>query len=180
MNCRTFELQVADWLSGRLPESISAQMAAHKATCRPCAEIADAEADMRRQWSEYRTPNVSADLWPRIEARLDQPSFRKAARPSFNASYRWAAAVCAMAILVPVAVTLSEKVSPPVGGQKNVAQIVTPQVTPRPQLASSPGLAFSLIGDAGQGDPSIDDPIGGTMEHVWTQVATDNKVTVSH
>ena len=178
MNCHNFELQVADWLSGRLPGTESDKMAAHKASCASCSRLADTEAGLRRAFSEMRTPTSTVDLWSRVEARLDQPSFRSKARPSFSSAYRWAAAVCAMAILVPAALTLTNR-QPQVGPSIIMPNPGTEPVMPVPNVTTSPGLAVTLIGDAGQADPSIDDPIGGTMEHVWTQVATDNKNIVS-
>jgi len=174
MNCRTFEMQVADWLSGRLPESISDRMAEHKATCAPCASIADAEARMRRQWSEWRTPEPTEDLWAKVEARLPQTTFGPAKRPAFNTGYRWAAAICALAIIVPGVMSLNSTPKAPVTGI-NVGRLPA-TVIPTP---ASTGSVYSLIADTAQGDPSIDDPIGGTMEHVWTHVSTDNKDTAS-
>jgi len=179
MNCHAFELQVADWLSGRLTSQDAEKMAAHKESCASCARLADTEVALRRAWSEMRTPTSTVDLWSRVEARLDQPSFRMKARPSFNTTYRWAAAVCALAILVPAGLTLSNRYPPPVGPGIIVQHPGTQNPAPNPVITSTPGLAYTLIGDAGQADPSIDDPIGGTMEHVWTQVATDNNNIVS-
>lgn len=174
MNCRTFEMQVADWLSGRLPDSIADRMAAHKATCPACAGIADAEARMRRQWSDLRTPAASADLWLKVESRIAQPSF-KPSRLVFNKAYRWAAAACVLAIIVPVVMSANSVTKVP---QTPIAPPVV-NVVPASARQNNPTTDFaSFIGD-GQSNLSVDDPIGGTMEHVWTHVSTGDD-TDSH
>jgi hypothetical protein len=197
MNCRTFELQVADWLSGRLPDNISVKMAEHKAICPPCARIAEAEADLQGRWSAWQMPEPSADLWPKIAARLDAETTSRPRQAIFDLSRltawmssgpfgynprAFATAACVVAILVPVAIcttVLTRPVNDTAGaGSESTTTSAQPNTT-RTRTAVVPPIAYTLIDDAGQGDPSIDDPIGGTMEHVWTHVSTDNKDTAS-
>lgn len=200
MNCRIFESQVADWLSGRLPAAVADQMTAHKAACESCAEITARETQMRLLWSHLQTPSTEAseksnrladaDLWPRISARIETPAPRQSLfgwlysdnRQQSTAGGSWtrslATAACTLAILVPVAVCLNLNKSTTTPPHTNVA--VRPAAPAVPVAgatakadAAAPALTLSFFGDE-QGDPTIDDPVGGTMEHVWKDVSTDN------
>jgi len=188
MRCRTFEVQVADWQASKLPEAISVQMAAHQKSCARCAQIAASEADIRRRFSGLPEPVQSSDIWPRLSAAISQSEteLRRAARgrreprrPLFRLSHQWgyAAAVVAAA---PVAIWIATMhprplttALPPVVRVANSARqsVAAPAVSD----ASITTFAVDLLGGSGQSDSSVDDPLGTSMEHVWTDVNTNMK-----
>jgi len=100
MNCRKFEEQLADWVSGRLPEDRAAALEAHRALCPACAQAEKEERDLRARWLSLATPAAAPDLWPRIEARLHAPAptprFVFARRLAFGGAVAAAGALCAL------------------------------------------------------------------------------------
>ena len=105
------------------------------------------------------------------------------------AYYRWfgdlrmrslATAACALAVLVPVAFVLNFATKtntsqpPQPSTPPSIAQTVPEPNTPPTPSPGVPTIDASFAVDP-QGDPSIDDPIGGAMEHVWTHVSTYSK-----
>jgi hypothetical protein len=84
MNCRRFENELADWIGGRLPATVAAQMQAHAAACPTCERMAEGERGLRAAWRDLPPVAEAPDLWPQLAARIAE--VRPApARPSWFA-----------------------------------------------------------------------------------------------
>lgn len=70
MNCRTFENELADWVGGRLPAPVAAQMRAHAAACPACERRAEGERGLRAAWRDLPPVAEAPDLWPQLAARI--------------------------------------------------------------------------------------------------------------
>jgi hypothetical protein len=81
MKCRDFDLYLAEWIVGRLPEGQAAEMQAHCDACTSCKRDAEDERVLRAAWQPLRSPAFldrsaqpdvpnTPDLWPRLSARI--------------------------------------------------------------------------------------------------------------
>ena len=181
MNCRSFERRAADWLGGRLPPDRSEGMAAHQKTCASCARIARTETQLRERWREGRETEDAADLWPRLLPRLQTPEqnairTRKAGirRP------QWAVATAvALAAVGSYSVFMGSRPMDKAAPERGAAAQGGPQA-PAERVSSGAAIqnhagAWSALGDVSQTDPAVDDPVGTSMENVWTYLKTDGK-----
>lgn len=173
MNCRQFEIQMADWVSRRLPEPLAALMEQHKNECPRCARLAEGEAALQRAWADWGTATEMAtrpvELSSRAFDRITQP----ASRPfvSFPGS-RWTfAAAGALAVIIPVVLVL------PINSQRTTNGAIPPKIVPvQPAVTVQPTTNWVQdisVFDVSESNPSVDDPVGNSMEPVWTHVNQD-------
>lgn len=85
MNCKQFEIQLSDWLKGRLDAEECARMSAHKAVCAACAHSEAWERGLLTAWDTLATTRAPRELWPLVEARLAE----SAALPNRTPVRRW-------------------------------------------------------------------------------------------
>ena len=181
MNCRSFERQAADWLGGRLPPDRSEGMAAHQKTCASCARIARTETQFRERWHEGLEADDDADLWPRLLPRLQAPE-QGAMRTRKGGIRRpqWAVATAvALAAIGSYSVftgsCLVNRAAPERGpAAQRASQAPAGRVSSEAAIQSHAGT-WSALGDVSQTDPAVDDPVGTSMENVWTYLKTDGK-----
>ncbi len=83
MNCRHFESDLPDWVSGRLPEHHATRMLAHSVSCESCSRVADGERTLLVAWREIPALPDTPNLWPRIAARLQDMQTAKPAPASW-------------------------------------------------------------------------------------------------
>lgn len=93
MKCRDFDVYLAEWIAGRLPDAQAAAMQAHSDACSSCMRAADDERALRSAWQPLRGPSLTAklgtpsdmqntpDLWPRLSARIATVSQESAPAP---------------------------------------------------------------------------------------------------
>ncbi len=72
MNCKQFEINAADWVKGRAPQDVAAQMAAHSASCAACGKMEASERSFLAAWQAIPMPRDAGELWPKVAARLDR------------------------------------------------------------------------------------------------------------
>ena len=181
MNCRSFERQAADWLSGRLPPDRSEGMAAHQKTCASCARLARTETQFRERWQEGLEAADAADLWPRLLLRLQTPE--QGAIRTRKAGIRrpqWAVATAVtLAAIGSYSVFMGSRPVNRAAPERGAAARGGPQApverVPSEAVVQSHAGAWSALGDVSQTDPAVDDPVGTSMENVWTYLKTDGK-----
>ena len=172
MNCREFQPQAADWLAGRLAPEHARQMDSHRKTCAACARATLTEIRLRETWRDAAAARPAVpDLWPRIARRLETPD-RPAVRARLVVSppARWA--FSGAAVLAAVAL-LGWNVRPP-----EMAPLQTPPGRSSDLRPGSPGMAapplntvtLSALTDVSQVNADVDDPVGNSMEDVWTHL----------
>jgi anti-sigma factor RsiW len=173
MNCRRFERQTADWVSRRLSPKCAEEMEAHQKTCDACARAALAERELGERWrggvESSVTPDLSTpDLWPRLAQRLEEAGQNKARKPWGAGRPRWALA----AVLTLAALGVCQWNRLPAGrtGTGSSATERAGAATVRSHAES-----WSALGKTAQEDPAVDDPVGTSMEPLWTYLKTDSK-----
>jgi len=72
MKCRRFELDVADWVAGRLSGPQAAEMGAHEKQCARCHGVAESERQLQASMAAMPAASLRRDLWPELAVRLEQ------------------------------------------------------------------------------------------------------------
>ncbi len=157
MNCRTFERDVADWAGGHLPAGEARDMAAHARRCAPCARSARAEQRLRERWRETRDTTPLSDVWPRLAARLGE---RPRRGPSGPGRLVWVSAVAALVTIGVLGLSPRTTHTPP---PDRAVAVSPPQAGPD---------RWPMLPGVSRVEPSVDDPVGQSMEEVWTQLDT--------
>lgn len=104
MKCRDFELDLPEWVRGRLTSDRAQHMAGHESQCAACARTAQYERDLVRDAPMMPAPAMRKDLWPDLMYRLaDSPAARPGRRHALSL-IRWAVAGAVAASLGFVAV----------------------------------------------------------------------------
>lgn len=111
MNCRRFEIELADWVGGRLAPPQASQMQAHASSCPVCERMAEAERGLRTAWRDLPPVAEAPDLWSQLAARIAanqpaQPERRSwfAWLPTWGPSLRYGMAGVAAAMLLATVV----------------------------------------------------------------------------
>ena len=94
MNCRSFEIELADWVKGILSPEDVARMESHAATCSRCMKAEGVERTMFSAFQAIPEPREAPDLWARIAARLEEPE----RKPRFSLWPRQLARVGSLAL----------------------------------------------------------------------------------
>ena len=182
MNCRSFERQTADWLSGRLPPERAGEMTAHQKICASCARVAGTEAQFRERWHEELAPAPTADLWPRLAGRLETPE--RGAIKTWKAGVRKPQWAVATAIILTAVGSYSlftggrlpvDRTAPERSAAAQQDYQAPAGTVPSDAAVQSHAGAWSALGDVSRTDPTVDDPVGTNMENVWTYLKTDAK-----
>jgi hypothetical protein len=173
MNCRRFERQTADWVSRRLSPTCAEEMEAHQKTCAACAGAALAERELGERWrggaeSSFTPELFTLDLWPRLAQHLEAVEQNKTRKPLGTRRPRWAWA----AVLALAAPGICQWNRLPAGrtGTESTATERIGAATVQSQAES-----WSALGKTAQEDPAVDDPVGTSMEPLWTYLKTDSK-----
>ncbi len=82
MNCKQFEIEVADWVKGRAVGETAVQMERHSAGCSACARLETEERSLLAAVGRMAAPRAVEEMWPKVAARLDRQA--PARRPLFG------------------------------------------------------------------------------------------------
>lgn len=72
MNCRKFEKNLADYISGRLNPAETALMSAHSEACPVCARAEQGERRLSARFALVPEAPAVSDLWPRLAMQLPE------------------------------------------------------------------------------------------------------------
>jgi len=77
MKCRFGEMEISDWVAGRLSQDRAATLQAHCRECQSCGQIAAAEEALNARFADAFGERDGVDLWPQVVQRIAvQPRLR--------------------------------------------------------------------------------------------------------
>lgn len=72
MNCQNFELNIADYITGRLNPAEAALMVAHRETCVRCAQAEQEERRLSARFAAVPDMPATLNLWPQLAMQLPE------------------------------------------------------------------------------------------------------------
>jgi len=128
MNCKTFENNLPDWVTGRLDKNNASQMEFHAASCVKCSQLADFERSFSNRMRSVPEPTRVPDLWVKLEGRIQSASAPKTFRFAFNKVYAFGGALAAACLLMVAVINM------PINSSNNVTVNTAPDISKERQV----------------------------------------------